>query len=81
MDLNRFKSGFVVDNFSGHRLGKTLNVDYKCAIDMQEKELRPKCVLKNAQLSEVNTTDATRTTKNYQKTGDLLTLPYTHTTL
>ena len=44
--LNRFKSGFVVDNFSGHRLGKTLNKDYKCAIDMQEKELRPKCVLK-----------------------------------
>ena len=46
--LNRFKSGFVVDNFSGHRLGNTLNVDYKCAIDMQEKELRPKCVLRNS---------------------------------
>ena len=48
---------------------------------MQEKELRPKCVLKNAPLLEVATTDATRTTTGYQKTGDLITLPYTHTTL
>ena len=79
--LNRFKSGFVVDNFSGHRLGKTQDKDYKCAIDMVEKELRPKCVLKNAPLKEVATTDAQRTTKNYQKTGDLITLPYTHTHL
>ena len=76
--LNRFKSGFVVDNFSGHRLGNTLNRDYKCAIDMQEKELRPKCVLRNTPLTEVNTTDSTRTTAGYQKTGDLITLPYTH---
>ena len=60
--LNRFKSGFVVDNFSGHRLGKITDKDYKCAIDMQEKELRPKCVLKNAQLSEVATSDSARTT-------------------
>ena len=48
---------------------------------MVEKELRPKCVLKNAQLTEIATTDAERTTKGYQKTGDLITLPYTHTTL
>ena len=79
--LNRFKSGFVVDNFSGHRLGNTINRDYKCAIDMVEKELRPKCILKNAPLLEVATTDSARTTAGYQKTGDLITLPYTHTTL
>ena len=79
--LNRFKSGFVVDNFSGHRLGNTLNRDYKCAIDMVEKELRPKCVLRNAALKEVNTTDTNRTTAGYQKTGQLLTLPYTSVTL
>ena len=48
---------------------------------MVEKELRPKCILKNAPLKEVATTDAQRTTANYQKTGDLITLPYTHTTL
>ena len=79
--LNRFKSGFVVDNFFGQRLGKVADKDYKCAIDMVEKELRPKCVLKNAQLKEVATTDTARTTAGYQKTGDLITLPYTHVTL
>ena len=79
--LNRFKSGFVVDNFAGHRLGNTPNKDYKCAIDMVQKELRPKCVLRNTTLSEVNTTDATRLSAGYQKTGDILTLPYTSTTL
>ena len=79
--LNRFKSGFVVDNFAGHRLGNTPNKDYKCAIDMVQKELRPKCVLRNTALSEVNTTDATRLSAGYQKTGDILTLPYTSTTL
>ena len=76
--LNRFKSGFVVDNFAGHRVGDTLHKDYKVAIDMLENELRPKCVMKAAKLIEKSTTDAERTTAGYQKTGDLLTLPYTN---
>ena len=75
--LNRFKSGFVVDNFAGHRVGDTLHPDYKIAIDMENRELRPKCVMKAAKLVEKVTTDAARTTAGYQKTGDLLTLPYT----
>ena len=37
--------------------------------------------LRNAQLSEVATSTDARTTAGYQKTGDLITLPYTHTTL
>ena len=44
--LNRFKSGFVVDNFSGHRVGDAGNDDYKIAIDQQNNEARPKCVFK-----------------------------------
>ena len=32
--LNRFKSGFVVDNFKGHRIGDTAHRDYKNAMDM-----------------------------------------------
>jgi len=75
--LNRFKSGFVVDNFAGHRVGDTLHPDYKIAIDMENRELRPKCVMKAAKLVEKVTTDSARTTAGYQKTGDLLTLPYT----
>ena len=75
--LNRFKSGFIVDNFSGHRVGDTLHKDYNVAIDMQRHQLRPKCVMRNVSLTELNTTDTARTSSGYQKTGDLITLPYT----
>ncbi len=79
--LNRFKSGFVVDNFAGHRVGDTINPDYEIAIDPEKNELRPKCVLRNVELIEEATTDTLRTAAGYQKTGDLIILPYTHTTL
>ena len=36
-------------------------------------------MLRNAKLIEVNNTDTLRTNAGYQKTGDLLTLPYTST--
>ena len=75
--LNRFKSGFVVDNFAGHRVGDVSHPDYKIAIDMENRELRPKCVMKAAKLVEKVTTDSARNVAGYQKTGDLLTLPYT----
>ena len=77
--LNRFKSGFVVDNFAGHRVGDVLHKDYEVAIDMENNILRPKCVMRNAKLIEVNNTDTLRSGAGYQKTGDLLTLPYTST--
>ena len=79
--LNRFKSGFVVDNFAGHRTGDVANVDYKCSIDPENKELRPKHKMQNIGLSEQATTDSQRTANGYQKTGDVLTLPYTETVL
>jgi hypothetical protein len=75
--LNRFKSGFVVDNFSGHRVGDAGNKDYKIAVDQELNELRPKCVLRSADLIENVTTDVGRSAAGYQKTGDLITLPYT----
>ena len=43
---------------------------------MAEQELRPKYFMKGITLAEENTTDTQRTTDNYQKTGDLVTLPY-----
>ena len=76
--FNRFKSGFIVDNFAGHKIGDTVHPDYKISIDMQNNELRPKCVMKAAKLVEKSTTDSARTTAGYQKTGTLLTLPYTN---
>ena len=78
--LSRFKSGFVVDNFSGHRLGDTIHKDYKCAMDMQLGNLRPKHVTKGLFLEESVSTNVERTNAGYQKTGDLITLPYTEET-
>jgi len=78
--LSRFKSGFVVDNFSGHRLGDVAHKDYKCAMDMQLGHLRPKHVTKGLFIEESVSTDVERTLAGYQKTGDLITLPYTEET-
>jgi hypothetical protein len=75
--LTRFKSGFVVDNFSGHRLGDTEHKDYRCSMDMQLGHLRPKHTTKGLFLEESVSTDTDRTSAGYQKTGDLITLPYT----
>ena len=74
--LNRFKSGFVVDNFKGHGIGAVKNKDYKCAVDQIKGELRPKCVLRNVDLIESVTTNDEREALGYTRTGDLLTLKY-----
>ena len=76
--LNRFKSGFLVDNFKGHSTGDVQHPDYRNSMDMELGELRPKYKMKGVTLSEQNTTDTQRTADNYQKTGDMITLPYTH---
>ncbi len=81
--LDRFKNGFLVDNFSSHRVGDVGNVDYKCSIDMARGNLRPMFNEDNVNLVEstsalsTSVTDTTRAATNYKKTGDLLTLPYT----
>jgi len=77
--LNRFKSGFVVDNFAGHATGDVRHPDYRNSIDMTAKELRPQYYMKGVSLIEENTTDAERSVDQYQKTGDILSLPYEHT--
>ena len=75
--LDRFKSGFVVDNFSGHGVGDVQNEDYRNSVDYEENELRPQFYMKGIELLEENTTDAQRTADGYQKTGKMITLPYT----
>ena len=75
--MNRFKSGFVVDNFYGHNVGQTQHPDYHCAVDPGLGYLRPVGVQTGVNLIEEATTDSARTTAGYQKTGDLLMLPYT----
>ena len=83
--FDRFKNGFVVDNFTGHGIGDVTDGDYAISMDMAKGELRPSHHMDNTNLIESDSslgsstamTDAIRTTNGYQKTGDLITLPYT----
>ena len=86
--FDRFKNGFFVDNFTGHGVGDVTDEDYSISMDMAKGELRPSHHMDNANLIESDSvlanstamTDAIRTTNGYQKTGDLITLPYTEVT-
>ena len=84
--FDRFKNGFIVDNFTGHNIGDVGNTDYKCAIDMAKGELRPLFSEDSVKLIEADDDGTTivaadRTAANYARTGDLITLPYTEATL
>jgi len=73
--LNRFKNGFIVDNFSGHNTGDTTSPDYLNSIDMEKAELRPFCVTQNINLIESVSSDNDRASANYKLYGDVITLP------
>jgi len=84
--FDRFKNGFIVDNFTGHGIGDVGNLDYKVAMDMSEGEARPTFKEDSIQLIESDEDgtailEADRVDAGYQKTGDCLTLPYTEVTL
>ena len=84
--LDRFKNGFVVDNFTGHNIGDVRNFDYKCSMDMERGEVRPMFNQDAATLEEVDEDGtailvADRTAAGYTKTGDLISLPYTETSV
>ena len=70
--LDRFKSGFVTDNFRGHKTGDITHPDYKIAVNRTTGTLRPQHNTKFVDLSIT-----TGSSSGYQKTGDLVTLPYT----
>ena len=74
---NRYKSGFIVDNFESHRIGSLQSTDYRCAIDTQQSVMRSESKEDSLKLEEVNTRDDQRTTSGYRRTGDRVTLPYT----
>ena len=84
--FDRFKNGFIVDNFTGHGIGDVGNLDYKVSMDMAGGYVRPMFNCESVQLIEADDDGtailaADRTSANYQKTGDLITLPYTETTI
>lgn len=77
--LDRMKNGFVVDNFTGSTLSDKNSLDYMCAIDMANNQLRPFYTMYNVNLLEKYSSPAARASSNYQLTGDIITLPYTTT--
>jgi hypothetical protein len=77
--LDRMKNGFVVDNFTGSALSDKASLDYFCAIDMANNQLRPFYTMQNVNLLEKYSSTNARTSSNYQLTGDIITLPYTTT--
>jgi len=85
--FDRFKNGIITDNFTGHGVGDVQNLDYSNSMDVAKGELRPAFHQNNINFIESDSvlenstamTDAIRTTNGYQKTGDLITLPYTET--
>ena len=77
LGFDRFKNGFLVDNFEGHKIGDTANPDYKIAMDFNKREIRPKFSQKTLKLKELNTSASQRTSNNYTLTGNVITLPYT----
>ncbi len=74
--MNRFKSGFIVDNFETHRIGSLRSLDYKCSIDTQQSVMRPQSKESSFDLVEVNTRKDQRSIDGYQRSGDFITLPY-----
>jgi hypothetical protein len=76
--IDRFKSGFIVDNFETHYIGNLQSVDYKCSIDTQQSVLRPQVKEDSFKLKELFTRSDERNNAGYQKTGDVVTLPYTN---
>ena len=72
--LDRFKSGFVVDSFKGHGIGDVSHPDYNCSVDAKNGQLRP---MNFQNFFDIEFDSVT--SSNYQKTGDLITLPYTTT--
>ena len=79
--LDRFKSGFVVDNFESHIVGNLKSSDYKCSIDTQQSTLRSQVNEGSFDLEEVNKREDQRIIAGYQKTNNVITLPYKNLSL
>jgi hypothetical protein len=85
--FDKFKNGFIVDNFTGHGIGDVFNRDYGVAIDPDRRELRPISqqislglveFLENTAVTNA-TSQAARTANNYVlSTNGIITLPYEH---
>ena len=73
---NRLKNGFIVDDFTDHSKSAVSNPDYNASLDFVLGAAHPSHYTTNVSLL-INESLST----NYQKTGPLITLPYTEEVL
>jgi hypothetical protein len=73
--LDRFKRGFIVDNFSNQAVGDFYSPDFMCSVDMDTGTLRPFYSQKNIGLVEKNLNTNDRNNSDYKLYGDVITLP------
>ncbi|AMO43113.1 structural protein [Cyanophage S-RIM32] len=78
--LDRFKSGFYVDNFETHK-GDVKSIDYLCSIDTQQSVLRPQVNEDSVLVKEVNTRNDQREVDGYVNNNGVISLPFTKTKL
>lgn len=71
--LNKFKSGFFVDNFSSAELGDIENNLYRASVDLDDRILRPQPYSTFIDL-ELNSN--INTSSNIKKTGNIISLNY-----
>lgn len=69
-DLDRFKNGFIVDDFSNQSVANATDPEFSAATDLIQGEVRPAYTIRPLTLS-------IKSMNGLQQTGDLITLPYT----
>jgi len=78
---DRFKNGFLVDNFRSDNFAATNNIDYKVSIDTNNGLVRPYPYINNIGLDyDVTLSGSNETVGELRKKGDFLLLPYTEVT-
>jgi len=81
LGFDRFKSGFIVDNFETHGVGDISSSEYVCAIDSQQSVLRPQVYEDDIKLIESNTREDERFFDGYVNKNNVVTLPYEEVSL
>ena len=79
--IDKFKNGFITDQFGGHSLGDVKNSDYRVSVDKQNKLLRPMHFTTSLDILEDVSSQAEREAASWQKTGDVISLPFTETSM
>lgn len=74
--IDKFKNGFIVDNFTGHGIGDVQNIDYRIAVDSSNRVLRPMHYTTALDIVEDLDSGQARATMGYIKSNDVITLPY-----